>query len=69
MKRCMLLNTRGPQGATRFCMGAAWRDVPQGMEFEQVLEMVRGVRALGMKLAARWACLMMNKRRRSRRRA
>jgi biotin synthase len=36
------------QGATRFCMGAAWRDVPQGAEFEQVLEMVRGVRALGL---------------------
>jgi biotin synthase len=36
------------QGATRFCMGAAWRDVPEGHEFEQVLEMVRGVRALGM---------------------
>lgn len=36
------------QGATRFCMGAAWRDVPDGAHFEQVLEMVRGVRALGM---------------------
>lgn len=36
------------QGATRFCMGAAWRDAPQGKEFEQVLEMVRGVRALGL---------------------
>ena len=36
------------QGATRFCMGAAWRDVPHGAEFEGVLEMVRGVRALGM---------------------
>src|SRR5581483_10382879 len=36
------------QGATRFCMGAAWRDVPRGAEFERVLEMVRGVRALGM---------------------
>jgi len=35
-------------GATRFCMGAAWRDAPQGRPFEQVLEMVRGVRALGM---------------------
>ncbi len=35
-------------GATRFCMGAAWRDVPEGREFEQVLGMVRGVRALGM---------------------
>lgn len=35
-------------GATRFCMGAAWRDVPDGPQFDQVLEMVRGVRALGM---------------------
>lgn len=36
------------QGATRFCMGAAWRQVPEGEEFEQVLAMVRGVRAMGM---------------------
>jgi biotin synthase len=36
------------QGATRFCMGAAWRDVPRGPQFNRVLEMVRGVRALGM---------------------
>jgi len=36
------------QGATRFCMGAAWRDVPHGPQFERVLEMVRGVRALGL---------------------
>ena len=36
------------QGATRFCMGAAWRDVPTGEPFEQVLDMVRGVRALGL---------------------
>jgi biotin synthase len=36
------------QGATRFCMGAAWRDIPKGEPFERVLDMVRGVRALGM---------------------
>ncbi|HXD16012.1 MAG TPA: biotin synthase BioB [Vicinamibacterales bacterium] len=36
------------QGATRFCMGAAWRDVPRGPQFDRVLDMVRGVRALGM---------------------
>jgi biotin synthase len=36
------------QGATRFCMGAAWRDVPDGPEFERVLDMVRVVRGLGM---------------------
>jgi biotin synthase len=36
------------QGATRFCMGAAWRDVPDGAPFEQVLAMVRVVRELGL---------------------
>jgi biotin synthase len=35
-------------GASRFCMGAAWRDARQGEQFERVLEMVRGVRELGM---------------------
>jgi biotin synthase len=35
-------------GATRFCMGAAWREVRDGPEFDQVLDMVRGVRALGL---------------------
>ena len=40
---------RNPRpGATRFCMGAAWRDVPEGPEFDQVLAMVRVVRGLGM---------------------
>jgi biotin synthase len=36
------------QGATRFCMGAAWREAPQDARFHRVLEMVRGVRALGL---------------------
>jgi biotin synthase len=35
-------------GANRFCMGAAWREVRDGAEFDRVIEMVRGVRALGM---------------------
>jgi biotin synthase len=35
-------------GATRFCMGAAWREVRNGGDFDTVLEMVREVRALGM---------------------
>ncbi len=35
-------------GATRFCMGAAWREVPDGEQFEQVLKMVKGVRELGL---------------------
>jgi biotin synthase len=36
-------------GATRFCMGAAWRSPKAGSEhFDRVLDMVRGVRDLGM---------------------
>jgi biotin synthase len=35
-------------GASRFCMGTAWREVKDGPQFEQVLEMVRSVRDLGM---------------------
>jgi biotin synthase len=35
-------------GATRFCMGAAWREVKDGPAFDEVLEMVRGVKGLGM---------------------
>jgi biotin synthase len=38
------------EGATRFCMGAAWRQAPQGKEFESVLEMVRGVSALDLEV-------------------
>jgi len=35
-------------GASRFCMGAAWRDAKEGAQFEAVLQMVKGVKALGM---------------------
>jgi biotin synthase len=35
-------------GADRFCMGAAWRGVKDGPEFERVLDMVRGVKGLGL---------------------
>ena len=38
-------------GATRFCMGAAWRGVRDGSEkFERVLEIVREVSQLGMEV-------------------
>jgi biotin synthase len=37
-------------GATRFCMGAAWRDVPGGSDFERVLQLVRAVAALGLEV-------------------
>jgi len=35
-------------GATRFCMGAAWRSPKDGPDFDAVLAMVQGVRGLGM---------------------
>jgi len=38
-------------GATRFCMGAAWRE-PKGRDLEKVAEMVSGVKALGLETCA-----------------
>jgi biotin synthase len=38
------------QGVTRFCLGAAWRQVNDGPEFESVLEMVRAVSSLGLEV-------------------
>ena len=38
-------------GATRFCMGAAWRS-PKERDIEKVEEMVRGVKALGLETCA-----------------
>jgi biotin synthase len=35
-------------GATRFCMGAAWREIKDGPAFDRVLGMVRGVKQLGL---------------------
>lgn len=35
-------------GASRFCMGAAWKKVRDGEEFDKVIEMVKGVREMGM---------------------
>ena len=36
------------RGASRFCMGAAWRSPKDGPEFDRVLDMVKVVRNLGM---------------------
>lgn len=37
-------------GSTRFCMGAAWREVRDNRDFDKVLEMVKGVSTLGMEV-------------------
>ncbi len=38
------------EGSTRFCMGAAWREVKDGKDFDAVLELVREVKATGMEV-------------------
>jgi len=43
-----LAATAKATGVERFCMGAAWREVRDGPEFDAVIEMVKGVRALDM---------------------
>lgn len=37
-------------GSTRFCMGAAWREVRDNRDFDKVLEMVKGVNSMGMEV-------------------
>lgn len=37
-------------GSTRFCMGAAWRNVKNNKQFDRVIEMVGGVNSLGMEV-------------------
>ena len=37
-------------GSTRFCMGAAWREVRDNRDFDKVLEMVKGVSQMDMEV-------------------
>ncbi len=37
-------------GSSRFCMGAAWREVRDNRDFDKVLDMVRGVNAMGLEV-------------------
>jgi biotin synthase len=52
------------RGATRFCMGAAWRSPKDGPEFDAVLDMVREVRALGMEACVTLGMLTADQARR-----
>jgi len=51
-------------GAERFCMGAAWRDVKDGPEFDRVLEMVRSVKGLGLETCTTLGMLTADQARR-----
>jgi biotin synthase len=37
-------------GSTRFCMGAAWREVKDGKDFDAILDLVREVKGLGLEV-------------------
>lgn len=37
-------------GSTRFCMGAAWREVRDNRDFDKVIDMVKGVNSMGMEV-------------------
>jgi len=48
------------KGSSRICMGAAWRNVKDGPEFEQVLEMVRTINQLDMEVCCTLGMLTEN---------
>jgi biotin synthase len=47
-------------GSTRFCMGAAWREVRDNRDFDRVIEMVKGVNELGMEVCCTLGMLNEN---------
>ncbi|MFO7702688.1 MAG: biotin synthase BioB [Psychroflexus maritimus] len=47
-------------GSSRVCMGAAWRNVKDGEEFDQVLEMVRTINKLDMEVCCTLGMLTEN---------
>lgn len=52
-------DTAKQEGATRFCMGAAWRS-PKEKDFKVVLEMVKEVKAMGMETCVTMGMLSDN---------
>lgn len=52
------------EGASRFCMGAAWREIRDGHDFDAVLEMVRAVSALKMEVCCTLGMLTEDQARR-----
>lgn len=55
--------TAKERGATRFCMGAAWREVRDGAQFDSILSMVRGVKELGLEACCTLGMLNENQAR------
>lgn len=51
-------------GSTRFCMGAAWREVKDGKQFDRVLEIVEGVSSVGLEVCCTMGMLTEDQARR-----
>jgi len=43
-------NEAKASGSTRFCMGAAWREVRDNKDFDRVIDMVKGVNEIGLEV-------------------
>ncbi|MGB0165876.1 MAG: biotin synthase BioB [Luteibaculum sp.] len=53
-KKVVLANAQKAKdaGSTRFCMGAAWREVRDNRDFDKVVEMVQEVNDMGLEVCA-----------------
>lgn len=47
-------------GASRICLGAAWREVREGKAFDQILEMIKEIRALNVEVCCTLGMLQEN---------
>ncbi len=52
------------QGATRICLGAAWREVRDSKQFDQVLDMIKAITALGAEVCCTLGMLQEHQARR-----
>lgn len=51
-------------GSTRFCMGAAWREVKDNKDFDNIIEMVKGVKQLGLEACCTLGMLTLDQAKR-----
>lgn len=47
-------------GSTRFCMGAAWREVRDNRDFDKVIDMVKGINSMGLEVCCTLGMLTEN---------
>ena len=52
------------RGASRFCMGAGWREVKEGTSFDRVLKMVKEINKLGLEVCCSLGMLSLKQAKR-----